>query len=121
MHKTIDYLYQLQAQDSLDIEDIGNTCIHILNDAGYEWYLIIETELGETRLKNFGPFCIDKPDWFIRGFNYNYFVIDYKEQRIISIIDNFINDNKKLITQAFTCEYEEAYEKLSKINFKEMR
>ena len=121
MRKSFDYLYLLQAQNSLEVEDIGNTCIHILNDAGYEWYMIISTELGETQIKTFGPFHVDMPNYFNRGFNYNYTCIEYKESRISNMIDNFINDGKKLISQAIVCEKEEAYEKLSKINFKEMR
>lgn len=121
MNKSFNYLYAVVAQDSLEVEDIGNTCIHVLNDAGYEWYLIIETELGETRVKTFGPFNVDRPDWFVRGFNYNYSFMDYRESRINNIIDNFLNDSKKMITQALVCESKEAYDKLSKIDFKEMR
>lgn len=121
MRKSFDYLYTIQAEDSLEIEDIGNVCIHILNDIGYEWYMDISTELGETYIKTFGPFNVDITDKFSHGFNFNYMYIDYSESRICTQIDRFINDSKKLISQAMTCDSEEAYEKLFNTNLKEMR
>ena len=121
MRKSFEYLYTIQASDCLEVEDVGNTCIHILNDIGHEWYMIIETELGETRVKTFGPFHVDMNNYFNHGFNFNYTVMDYKESRICNLIDNFINDSKKLITQAFVCESDEAYDKLCSLNLKEMR
>lgn len=121
MHKDFEYLYTIQAQDTLEVEDVGNTCIHVLNDIGHEWYMVIDTELGETRIKTFGPFNVDIDKYFSYGFNFNYTSMDYKESRICNMIDKFINDNKKLITQAMICDPEEAYEKLYSLNFKEMR
>lgn len=121
MIKKFEYLYTVTAQDSLELDDIGNTCIHILNDLGYEWYMIITTELGDTDIKTFGPFHVDMTNYFNNGFNFNLSRISYKESKICSIIDNFLNDPKKNISQAFECTKEEAYEKLCAINFKEMR
>lgn len=120
MNKSFDYIYTVQAEDSLEIEDIGNTCIHILNAMGYEWFMIIKTDLGDTLVKTFGPFHVDLNDYF-KGFNFNFSKFDYKESRICTIIDNFINDPKKNIIQAMECDPEEAYNKLYSINFKEMR
>lgn len=121
MNKSFEYLYELVPQDCLEIEDIGNTCIHILNDLGYEWYMIIETELGDCCTKTFGPFHADIKDYFNWGFKFEFSSFDYKESQLCSRIDKFINDPKKSITQALVCESKEAYQKLSAINFKEMR
>jgi len=121
MNKRFDYLYEMVAQDCLEVEDIGNTCIHILNDLGYEWYMIIETELGDCCTKIFGPFHCDIKDHFTRGFKYEFSSFDYKESQLCNLIDKFINDPRKMITQAIICDKEEAYEKLVNTNFREMR
>lgn len=120
MRKSFEYLYTVKAEDNLDIEDIGNTCIACYNDLGYVWFLIIETTLGRTEIKQFGPFHVDF-DIFSYGFNFNYQVMDYKESKICNIIDKFLNDNHKVITQAEIFDKQVAYQKLKQINFEEMR
>ena len=121
MNKKFEYLYELKPQEELEIDDIGNCCIHVLNDIGYEWYMIIETDLGESYIKTFGPFHVDMSNYFGNGFNFNFIKRNYKESVLCNMIDNFINDPKKLITQALVCEKDEAYEKLCLLNFREMR
>lgn len=121
MNKGFDYLYQYVAQDTLEVDDIGNTCIHVLNDLGYEWYMTIKTELGRSVMKTFGPFHVDGNDSFSWGFRFECSSFDYKESQICGRIDKFINDPKKSITQAMICEEDEAYDKLCGLNFKEMR
>lgn len=121
MIKKFEYLYELKPQEELEINDIGNCCIHVLNAIGYEWYLIIETEMGKCSMKTFGPFHVDIPNYFDNGFNFNFMKREYKESIICNKIDDFINDGKKAIIQAILCDKEEAYEKLRNLNFKEMR
>lgn len=121
MNKSFEYLYTVKANDSIDVEDIGNTCIHVLNDSGYEWYMIIESELGYTYTKTFGPFHVDMPNYFSDGYSFYFSKSDYKESRICGAIDRFINDPKKCISQAMVCDKEEAYEKLHTIIYEEMR
>ena len=120
MTKVFDYFYTIQANNELEVEDIGNTCIKVLNNHGYIWYLIVNTKLGETQIKTFGPIDSVKENNFNNGFNFNFTTFDYKESKIITFIDKFINDSKKLISQALVCEVEEAYEQLTKLNLKEM-
>lgn len=121
MNKSFEYLYTVKANDALDIDDIGNVCVHVLNDAGYEWYLIIETEMGRTYTKTFGPFHVDMPNCFSEGFSFYFSKSDYKESRICGMIDKFLNDPKKCISQAFVCDPVEAYDKLNEIVYEEMR
>ena len=120
MNKSFDYLYELVSQDSINIEDIGNTCIHILNDLGYEWYMLIYTDLGTSYIKTMGPFYVDNK-FFSKGFKFEYYSFQYSESKLSTKIDNFINDPKKLVTQAFICNEDEFFKKLKEINFKEMR
>jgi len=121
MTKTFEYLYTVKAEDSIKIKDIGNCCIRVFNDIGYYWNLIINTELGDCFVKTFGPFNVDIPNYFIHGFNFNFYRTEYKETRLANIIDSFINDTKKNISQVVEITPEEAYNDLLNINFKEMR
>ena len=121
MRKTFDYLYTVKAEDSIEIEDIGNCFLKVYNDLGYSWYLSIETQLGESRVKIFGPLREDLPNEFKNGFNFNFSSSEYKESRLSHVIDNFINDPKKMISQVFVIEKEEFDKCISSVNLKEMR
>lgn len=121
MRKTFEYLYTVKAEDSIDVEDIGNCCLKVYNDSGYSWFLCVETGLGECCIKTFGPVREDIEDYFKNGFNFNLSFCEYKESRLSNIIDNFINDPKKFISQVFVIEKEEFKKELSKINLLEMR
>ena len=123
MRKTFEYLYTIRAEDTIEIEDIGQCCIQAFNDLGYYWYLIIETELGRSTVKYMGPFHADDDlmNNFNKGFRFDYSITDYKESRLSNVIDTFINDPKKNISQVLLVDNEAAFDDLSKINFKEMR
>lgn len=87
-------------EDSIEIEDIGNCCIDALNDSGDEYFLIVETDLGASTITECGPFMVDS------GPNMSYFYFSrsyrpFKEQSIKKVIDKFLNDEKKEITQVF--------------------
>lgn len=120
MRKSFEYLFTVRAEDVLEVEDIGNTCIHALNDAGYEWYLTIESKLGDTYIKEFGPFNVDIDNYFPFGFEFKHYKFQYSEKKLTTIITKFMNDQKRLITQAFTCEIEEAYDKIKYIDLRKI-
>lgn len=81
---------------SIDIEDIGNMAISCTNHEGASWYLLTKTVLGKTSILTFGPIAIDLPI-LLDGFKVEYEKIDYKESKINSKVDRFINDGKKLV------------------------
>lgn len=124
MTRNFDYLKTITevANANIEIESVGNCCIQALNDLGFEWFLIIKTELGWSYIQTFGPFNVEKPDYFTSGFNFNFYTLEYNEKKLCKIIDNFINDEKKIITQVLVdFDKEEAYNKLKNINLEEMR
>ena len=43
----------------LEIEDVGNCAITAFNDIGWESILIIDTQLGKTRVFQMGPIAVD--------------------------------------------------------------
>lgn len=94
------YLCTRTFEDSIEIEDIGNCCIDALNDSGDEYYLIIETELGGSTITECGPFMADMgPNTGFFYFSHNY--RPFKESSIKKVIDKFLNDERKEITQVF--------------------
>ena len=120
MKYNFEYLYTTKAEDSIEVEDIGNVCLQLFNDIGYCWFIDISTTLGECSIKTAGPFHVDIPNYFSNGFSFNLQSLEYKESRIISIVDKFINDARKMITQIIEVDRNEFYCLLDNINFKEM-
>ena len=86
--------------DTIDVIDIGNVCLNALNDYGQEWYLMINTELGWTTIKEFGPLLVDT-DNIAPYFDYKMFQYEYSDKKIAKVIDKFINNQKRMITQVF--------------------
>ncbi len=109
-----DYLRMIQSLDTIDIEDIGNTCINALNDTGQEWYLVIDTFEGWTKIKEFGPLIVDS-NRIGSYFNYDKYEYDYSDKKISKVIEKFINNPKRDITQVFEMPKDNAIERLEAV------
>ena len=110
---TFDYLRITQAMDFINIPDIGNTCICACSDNGLEWYLIIKTEEGWTTVVEFGPlFCGES---VITYFNFNTYQREYSDKKNSKVINDFINNAKREITQVLEIDKEEAIDKFNNI------
>lgn len=106
-----DYLYTMQAQGTIEIEDIGNFALSITNDLYNEYIIIVKTTYGVSEIIQFGPHKIDFEQLEDRV-NYNYIRTDYNESRLSKIIDNYINDPKKMVTQVSLITFEEARKRI---------
>ena len=106
MEKTFEYFKELRANDSLTIDNVGDCCIKCFNDDGVVYYLMTKTEAGFTKVYQYGPLYASD---FTIGKFYNSSVqtIEYAEKTVSKLIDNFLNDKYKKITQAFECDEEE--------------
>lgn len=96
---TFDYLERVVVEGQLDVENIGDCVLLGRNDLGEEFYLVIKTELGWTEVVDYGP-CT--PDLNMLPLNYNikYSRFEYNQSKLERLIDKFLNDPKKFITQA---------------------
>jgi len=121
MKSNFDYLYKEMPTANVEIDDIGNCCIHAFNDDGFEWFLIITTILGDSFIYTFGPFHVEKEKYFPYGFNFSYRKVEYKEKVLYNIIDKFLNDNKIISQVILEEDSQGAYNKLLGIDFKEMK
>ena len=108
---TFEYLQRVTVDAQLEIENIGDCVILANNDLGEEFYLIIKTELGWTEMLEYGPIV---PDLELLPFPYNisYNRIEYNQGKIERTIDKFLNNPKRLITQARIVELAEISEYL---------
>ena len=97
MKTKVEYNYAQVALNTLEIDDISSVCIRARNELNYEWYLLITTELGVTKIKEFGPCLVDASSP-INGFSYKYNELDYNEGKICGRIEKFIQDPKRVIT-----------------------
>lgn len=105
MQDTFEYVCVREALDTINVEDIGNVCLKAYNDWGQTWYLCINTELGDTYITQLGP-IID--DHICTGFfDFSKLKMPYSEKKLHTIIDKFLNDTKRSITQAFEITTEE--------------
>lgn len=106
---TFDYLERVVVEGQLDVDNIGDCVIQANTDLGEEYYLIVKTELGWTEILDYGPVT---PDLELLPINYNikYSRIEYNQSKIERIIDKFLNDAKRCITQAKVVELEDIYE-----------
>lgn len=115
---TFDYLERVVVEAQLNVDDIGQCVILGRNDIGEEHYLIIRTEMGFTEQILVGPVC---PDIDILPFNVsiNYTRYEFNQGKIERTIDKFLNDPKKVITQAevtsFDAIYPHIWKSISKI------
>ena len=103
---TFDYMQRVVIDAQLEVEDIGNCIISARNDVAEEFYLLIKTELGWTEIIEYGP-CL--PDLEILPFyvSQTYQRIEFNQGKICSIIQKFLNNPKRLITQAEVTELDE--------------
>lgn len=93
-----DYLRTIQAMDTISIDDIGNTCINAINDDALEWFLIIETVEGWTKVTEFGPLHVDSDDLTL-SFSYTFYNKEFSDKNIAKTIDKFINNPRYMATQ----------------------
>ena len=106
-----EYLIKVQKQESINIEDIGNCAIDAYNDLGFNYVLIVRTKEGTTEIIEYGPIIPDV-EFLPANVHYTYSRFDFKQSKIERLIQSFLNDGYKGITQAFEIELKEAGSKM---------
>lgn len=116
MKASIEYLPQETFQSSVEIEDIGNVALVMYNDMGYEWYLLTTTSLGWTKFYTFGPLLPNVDKLVIKSFYFSYCEVEYRESRLINMIERFVQDPKKFISQVFEIPKEDVLTRFNNLN-----
>lgn len=104
-----DYIQRVVVESQLDVPDIGQCVLKANNDISEEFYLIVKTELGWTEVLEYGP-CV--PDLELLQMNYQitYNRFEYNQGKLERIIDKFLNNPKRLITQASVVSLADIYD-----------
>lgn len=96
---TFEYLQRVQVESEIDVPDIGHCAILARNDLGEEWYFATRCELGYVSIFEFGPRIPDfnlPPSSVVISFER----FEYSDYKIEKRIDKFLNNSKRMITQA---------------------
>lgn len=106
---TFDYLIQVKKQEQIDIDNVGKFALNVFNDLGFEWLLIASTKEGFVEMIEYGP-IIAESDVLPSSVCYYYERFEFKQKKVATKIDKFLNDYGKGITQAFEISVDEAKE-----------
>ena len=103
---TFEYLQRVVVDAQLEIDNIGECVLRGRSDLGEEEYLIIRTEQGFTEVIDYGP--VDPTiELLPMSITLHYNRFEYNQNKLCRIIDRFLNDPKRLITQADVTSFEE--------------
>ena len=105
----IDFEYNKEwlPQNTINVKDIGQFALEASNDEGYFFYLVIFTQLGISTIASAGPVIPDVEE-LNQGYSCSMYTMEYKEDKLIKTINNWLNDRSKKITQAREVTIDEA-------------
>jgi len=76
---------------ALVVDNPANVCLAATNDSAEEYYLYVGTELGITTTVEFGP-CVSDFGGLYKKFGVSYNKFDYNDRKINKIINAFVGD-----------------------------
>lgn len=106
---TFEYLQRVVVDGELDVENIGQCVIQANNDLGEEFYLIIKTVMGWSEILEYGP-CLPDMELLSANYNISYSRIEYNQGKLERVIDKFLNNPKRMITQAKVVDIQDIFE-----------
>lgn len=108
---TFEYLQRVVVEAELEVDNLGDCCIQAFNDIGEAYYLVIKTVLGYTEVLEYGP-CLVDLDMLQNNYQIKYNKFEYNQGKLERIIDKFLNDGKRAISQAMICDLNDIVDKL---------
>lgn len=101
-----DYMQRVVIDGQLTVDNVGECIIQATNDIGEQWFLFIKTELGWSEIIDYGPHLPDF-DMLSPNFQIKYSRVEYNQGRLEKYIDRFLNEPKRIITQAKVVTFDE--------------
>lgn len=105
------YLRRVVQDASIEIDNIKDCAVIAYNDHAEEFYLLISTDLGNTKILSEGPVSAAPPLYA----KCEYLSFSTNDKTIQSYINRWLNDKEKAITQAEEIDKEELKEKFVNI------
>ena len=112
--RNFEYFFTRIATGELEVEDIGNCIIEAGDDFGQLYFLKIDTNLGWSRIFEYGPCTPDfqeLPKSVICTFDRE----EFNEIKLHNRIKQFLNAPKRNITQARIIDNETLFDSLKDI------
>jgi len=106
-----DYNQIITTCATLEILDTGNVFLIGQDTLSQEYYLCIQTILGQTTIIKYGP-IIPEITVMPNTCNYTYSRIDYNERKIAKQIESFLNPSNFNLVEARICELDEIKSKI---------
>lgn len=78
--------------NELNIENIGNFAICAKNEVGQEYYMIVQTEAGMTRVMTYGPALMELPVTPCKS-KMSFETLIYDSKKILSSVSRFLLSN----------------------------
>lgn len=94
----------------LEVDDLGNFAIDLFNDRGMEKIMVVDTQLGSTRIFTFGPFNPDL-ERLPQTTSCTIKLCNYSIQEIGKEVRLFLNGGRFNGTQAIIIDKEDALNK----------
>lgn len=108
------YFYTQQATGTFEIEDLGNFAISCTNDIYHEYIMLVKTEYGVTKVITFGPNIIDQ-DTPNDTVDCKFQQFDFSQYKIEKMVDKFVNEAKRVITQVTVIDQKDALERIKDV------
>lgn len=102
---SFEYLQRVVVDATLEVEDIGNCVILGRNDMGEEYYFMTKSTMGQVEVIEYGP-CIPDLDILPHSVALLYDRFDFSSGKLEKRIDRFLNNPKRMLTQAETVDIE---------------
>lgn len=104
MKCAFEYLATTTYLDTFEVENIGECCLEAYNDSGEAYFLCISTSLGVSKILEYGPYMDGLVPVYL---TYKYQEFTYNEKKLKVIINKFLNDMAKNITQVREVNYDD--------------
>lgn len=96
MNYEFEYAGTITYTGNFKVEHIDSVALKMSNGNNKEWYISVDTELGETKIFFLGPIMQVELDTILilPGFVFNYQHFIYNEKKIISTIEKHLNNGE---------------------------
>ena len=102
----IEYYLQKIVNGLLEVEDISNCAVEANDDLGNFYYMIINSEMGYSKILEFGPVSANHD--FLSTAYQKFKTIEFSQSKLKKVLYEFLNNDLRKITQAKEISVEDA-------------
>ena len=103
MSHLFNYNGSVTYEDSVNVEDLGNTCLQAVDELNYCYFFITKTSLGITSCLEYGPIDLED-DLLPDETNIQFSRFEFSNKTIIKKINAFLMPKKNLLVKTKKCK-----------------